>query len=413
MHTDPLEPGRVFRIAGWIWLAYLAALALVDLVIYANRDWQPAAWYHLINAAPALLFLALAHSPWLTTQARGMVPALIGVISVAPVLLTHLFDLHLPAAPLSNLEGMVLRQLPVLFLGLVLVAWHYAFPMLLVYSNSTALIEFILVTRLGPLDPERQTAFYFLITIRAIALTVVGVFINQLIQRLRAQQAALQAATTQLAQHASTLETLTVSRERNRLARELHDTLAHTLSGLAVQLETTKAYWEAQPATAYELLVQSLATTRSGLDETRRALKALRASPLEDLGLRLALRQLAETAAERGRLKLDLDLPAQFPALAPDAEQGLYRIAQEALENVVRHAAAQSLSVRLKVYGPEMTLVIADDGRGMAGAAGEQPGHFGLAGMRERAALAGGWLRVESQLGGGTCVELKLKGGKR
>lgn len=410
MHTDPLEPGRVFRIAGWIWLGYLAALALVDLAIYANRDWPPAAWYHLANLGPAALFLALAHSRWLTACARGMVPALIGVIAVTPVLLNHVLDLHLPAAPLSNLEGMVLRQLPVLFLGVVLVAWHYSFPWLLFFSFSTAGLEFIVAASRGPLDPGQQTAFYFILAIRAISLTVVGLFINQLIQRLRDQQAALHAANLQLARHASTLETLTVSRERNRLARELHDTLAHTLSGLAVQLETTKAYWDAQPATAYELLTHALSTTRSGLDETRRALKALRASPLEDLGLRLALRQLAEAAAERGRLKLALDLPDQFPQLTPEAEQGLYRVAQEALENVVRHAAARTLTMRLTLQAAELTLLIEDDGRGFP-AAGAEPGHFGLAGMRERAELTGGHLTVDSRPGHGTRVAFKLKGG--
>lgn len=397
--------------AGWIWLGYLAALALVDLVIYANRNWQPAAWYHLAHAVPAGLFLAVAYSRRLNTRAPVLVPALVAVIAVTPVLLNHVFDLHMPAAPLSNLEGMVLRQMPVLFLGLVLVAWHYPIPWLLAFSAGTAGLEFLVVAGLGLYTAEQRTSFYFVLVIRTISLAVVGLFINPLIQRLREQQAALQAANVQLAQHARILETLTVSRERNRLARELHDTLAHTLSGLAVQLETAKAYWDAQPATALDLLTQSLATTRSGLDETRRALKALRASPLEALGLGLALRQLAESAAERGRLTLTVDLPAECPPLGAEAEQGLYRIAQEALENVVRHAAARTLIVRLTASAAGVTLGIEDDGCGFAAAGGDRPGHFGLAGMRERAELAGGRLSVTSQPGRGTRVELRLKGG--
>lgn len=396
--------------AGWIWLGYLAALALVDLLIYTNRPAPPVVSYHLINAAPALLFLGLAYSPWLTTRGRALVPLLIGVVSATPILLTHLFDLHLPAAPLSNLEGMVLRQMPVLFLGLVLVAWHYRFPIVLAYSGTTYLFELLAVTLLVPFSPDQQLTFYFVITIRAISLLVVGVFLNQLIRRLRAQHVALQAANLKLAQHAATLETLTVSRERNRLARELHDTLAHTLSGLAVQLETTKAYWNAQPATAYQLLDSALATTRSGLAETRRALKALRASPLEDLGLRLALQQLAEAAAERGRLTLALTLPAPLPELNAEVEQALYRIAQEALENVVRHAAARTLSVRLAVQEAELEMTIADDGIGLSPDRAGAAGHFGLAGLRERAELAGGRLAVESQPGQGTTIRVTLTG---
>ena len=93
------------------------------------------------------------------------------------------------------------------------------------------------------------------------------------------------------------------------MARELHDTLAHTLSGLSVQLEATQAYWEADPDTARELLGRSLSATRLGLDDTRRALKALRASPLDDLGLLMALQRLAESAAERDRPKGAVELP--------------------------------------------------------------------------------------------------------
>jgi signal transduction histidine kinase len=358
---------------------------------------------------PALVFLGLSYSKWIKTHLKTMVPLMIILISIAPILLNHLFDLRLPAAPLSNLEGMVLRQLPLLFVGLVLVAWYYNLFIMILYCVSTYVIELILFNTQGPFS-EQQVVFYFVATIRTISLVVVGIFINQLILRLRLQQEALKSANVELAHHASTLETLAVSRERNRLARELHDTLAHTLSGLSVQLETAKAYWEVQPETTYQLLVQSLSTTRSGLDETRRALKALRASPLEDLGLLLSIQKLSENAAERGRLKLDMVLPKQLPSLSPDVEQCIYRITQEALENVVNHANAENLSVRLAVKDAEISLVVQDDGLGSNLIQVEQDGHFGMAGMRERAKLAGGNLDIQSIPGRGTRVQLVVKG---
>lgn len=410
MQSDPLEPERVFRTAAWIWIGYLASLALMDLFIYVGRPLWPVVWYHLINAAPALVFLGLVYSPWTKAHGRVMTPVLIGLISIGPMLLNHGFGLHLPEAPLANLEGMVLRQLPVLFVGLVLVAWHYQLAIMLAYCVSTYFFELAVINALVPVFGERQIVFYFVITIRTITLGAVGIFINQLIARLRAQQAALQSANEELAHHASTLETLAVSRERNRLAREMHDTLAHTLSGLSVQLETAKAYWEVAPQTTYQLLVDSLATTRSGLDETRRALKALRASPLDDLGLLLALQKLAETAAERGRLELALALPDQLPALSPDVEQCIYRVAQEALENVVKHAGAEKLTVQLAAQNGEIALTVQDDGLGADLTRAERAGHFGLAGMRERAALAGGSLSVQSRSGQGTWVHLVVKG---
>jgi signal transduction histidine kinase len=194
------------------------------------------------------------------------------------------------------------------------------------------------------------------------------------------------------------------------MARELHDTLAHTLSGLSVQLETVKAYLEVDPVTAQTLLDQSLAVTRSGLQETRRALKSLRASPLDDLGLALAISQLAHSAAERANLKLDLSLPEPLPALSPEVEQCLYRVTQEAVANVAHHANARHLSVTLTCEADQVMLLIKDDGRGFDVCQGEQAGHYGLAGMRERATLIGADLNIESQPGHGTRLQLKVRG---
>ena len=175
--------------------------------------------------------------------------------------------------------------------------------------------------------------------IQTVIFLAVGFSISYLMTRLRRQQQSLETANVRLTHYASTLEQLATTRERNRLARELHDTLAHTLSGLSVQLETVKAYWEVNPAMARSSLYKPLATAHSGLEETQRALKALRASPLDDLGLSMAIRNMATEAAERAHLHLDITAADKTPALAPDVEQCVYRVAQEAIANVVNHAA--------------------------------------------------------------------------
>jgi signal transduction histidine kinase len=217
-------------------------------------------------------------------------------------------------------------------------------------------------------------------------------------------------ANKQLVHYASTLENLTVSRERNRMSRELHDTVVHTLSGLAVQLETTKAYMDINPGTARNLVDQSLEVVRSGLQETRRALKALRASPLEDLGLILGIKKLIEAAIQRGNLLPDVFLPDKELFLTPDIEQCIYRIAQEALENVVHHANAHHLDVKLAVNQDEILLVIQDDGVGFSPEIGFPSGHFGLKGMQERARLVGGDLMIDSKPLSGTTIRFNLKG---
>lgn len=410
VRDEESELRSVLIIAGWIWLGYLACLALVDAFIYLGRPLSPLAGYYVVNGIPAAVFLTLAAAPWSKRRASKIAPVEIALITLAPIVLTHILDLRLPEAPLSNLEGMVLRQLPVLFLGLVLASWHYSLRATLLYSLSTAGLELLTAGLLVRFDPAQQTSFYFVIVIRAIALGVAGLFINRLISMLRTQQTALEIANGRLAEQAAALEGLAISRERNRLARELHDTLAHTLSGLTVQLEATKAYWASQPATAWDLLLKSLATARAGLDETRRALRALRASPLEDLGLLLALRQLAENAAQRGHLDLDISLPDQAPQLTSDQEQCLYRVAQEALENVVRHAGARTVRLQLNRQNSGWTLLIEDDGLGTDLSQAETRGRFGLAGMRERARLIGGQMLLDSSPGSGMRVRMTLEG---
>ncbi len=157
-----------------------------------------------------------------------------------------------------------------------------------------------------------------------------------------------------------------------------------------------------------ELLDQSLVATRSGLEETRRALRSLRATPLEEMGLEGALRQLAESAAERGSLALSLTLPDPALSLSPDVEQCIYRVAQEALENVLTHAGAKNLSVSLSQAGETLSLSVRDDGAGFDPDQVETIGHFGLLGMRERAEMAGGSLKVESSTGAGTSIVLTI-----
>ncbi len=413
MESEASDSERVFQTAAWMWIGYLVCLAAMDMIIYANRPLVPILWYHLINIFPAILFLGLSYFKWLKTNLRLYPQLMILVITAAPILMKYWFDLRLPPAPLSNIEGMVLRQLPVMLIGLVLVAWHYNLITIILYSLGANLFELAIVFGFGLLDGARLSSFYFIVLIRAVCMVVVGIYINQLITRLRIQQISLKSANTRLAHYASTLENLTVSRERNRMSRELHDTVVHTLSGLAVQLETTKAYLEVDPATARNLLDKSLESTRSGLQETRRALKALRASPLDDLGLCTAIRELAESAAERGKLQLDIYLPDPGIILAPDVEQCLYRIAQEAIENVLHHANACQLTVVLDVKEKDVTLLVQDDGIGFNPETSYPAGHFGLAGMRERAHTAGGELIVNSHPNQGTAIRLLIKGACR
>ena len=302
---------------------------------------------------------------------------------------------------MTSAEGMALRLLPVLLIALVLTAWQYRWPQVVLVSLATAALDLGLRVLLQPLGTRAFHAGLLVTITQTTCFLVIGYFISRLMTRLRQQQAAL-------AHHASMLEELTISRERNRMARELHDTLAHTLTGLTVQLETAKAYSSIDAQTTRELLETALEATRSGLGETRRALKALRATPLQDLGLRLGISEMAAEAAEAADLRLELAIQEEMPALPPDIEQCVYRIAQEAIANVAQHAGSTLMRVAMICESDVLTLTVADDGRGFNTAAEAAAGHYGLAGMIERSQLLGGRLEITSRPGEGTTVRFAI-----
>jgi len=181
-----------------------------------------------------------------------------------------------------------------------------------------------------------------------------------------------------------------------------------------VQLEAVRSLRQVDPEKAQKLLDETDGTIRRGLTESRRALQALRASPLQEGGLVVALQHLAETAAERCGTSLALRLPAYTDQDLPaNVEQGVYRIAQEALENVVRHAEATAIVVELGLDDHELALVVQDDGQGIAGntlaaSSREDLYHLGIRGMEERASMIGGHLEISSEEGSGTAVRLTV-----
>jgi signal transduction histidine kinase len=170
-----------------------------------------------------------------------------------------------------------------------------------------------------------------------------------------------------------------------------------------------KAYWDIDRPSAHSVLEKSLAATHTGLEETRRALKALRASPLDDLGLPLALSKMVQDAAARASLPLEMPEIIMAPPLSPDVEQCIYRVAQEAVANTVKHASAKKLSVKLDFLADRVVLTVSDDGVGFDPEKVDRASHFGLAGMQERAQMVGGELSIVSQPGSGTTVTLTIR----
>jgi len=192
-------------------------------------------------------------------------------------------------------------------------------------------------------------------------------------------------------------------RERRRLARELHDELGQTLTGVVLQLDSLgrAAPLELQPAVAQ---VQEAA--RQSAEEVRDIARGLRPQALDEFGLRTALITLATGFAERSGLQVRHDLAPDLPALEPEQDLAIYRVAQEGLTNVARHAEAAGVVLALAAEDGLVVLRVRDDGRGIDHRAAHNVG--GLAGMRERAMLIGGRLAVTRLRPYGTEIVLEV-----
>lgn len=190
--------------------------------------------------------------------------------------------------------------------------------------------------------------------------------------------------------------------ERNRLAREIHDTLVQGLTAVSLQLESADLLLEAgaDPAAVRQKVEQALHLTRANLEEARRSVMDLRAAPLQGRTLEEALVVLAGQA----EIAVDLQVMGSRP-LPPRVESGLYRIAQEALTNIGRHAQATQITMRLLMAPNQVTLLVEDNGRGFDPGA-VKANKFGLIGMNERVRLLDGRFRLESSQGEGTRLEV-------
>jgi signal transduction histidine kinase len=425
----PLEPGlllvfRVYTFLRFGAMVLVASIFLGGMGVPFELKFVPTATLFVLEMGFLIVYL---YSPWIRRRlGAAYLPLGLVIATLGPIVeMRAVFSV----APIDHL-GEFWLIFPFLTVPLILSAWQYSLREVTLFCLGTAALDLSLVLLFQPGRANFDTVLSGgSILSRTLFFMVIGYIVSTLMEAQRQQRQELAEAHRGLVRYAATLEHLTTVRERNRLARELHDTLAHTLSSLAVEMDALSVIWQSDAPRARSLLDRALATTRSGLDETRRAMQALRASPLEDLGLVPALRALAAHAAERGALTLTFDAPNHLRGLSPEVEQIVYRVAQEALENVIRHAQAQTVNLSLALHAAAvheegapanrqratLTLTIADDGLGYEGATPTSDGDpldwqgLGIQGMQERAALIGGIFTVENRPGGGTVVILQAE----
>ncbi len=296
--------------------------------------------------------------------------------------------------------------LPVVVIAVLSVSnpWRQALAYFLIVWGLSAVALFIIDGRLTADQLSMPSAFIFAF--------VFGAAIRyNAEQRSRAEQliARLEEAQEQLRSQAREMEDLAVARERNRMAREIHDTLGHYLTILAVQLETAlKLHDKADPRLRDEL-VEARRVAAECLAEVRRSVAALRPADPTAASFTAALEGLKdefEAAEPETDVALDVEGPAQ--ELPPELRVALYRAVQESLTNIRKHAQATKVLVRLRVDAAQAELAVLDNGLGAQSTSdGHEPG-FGLLGMRERIALLGGTASSKPEPGRGWRVEVHV-----
>jgi len=217
----------------------------------------------------------------------------------------------------------------------------------------------------------------------------------------------LESANQRLREYALKVEELAIAKERNRLAREIHDGLGHYLTTIHMQIQAARAVAAEQPKRAAEALQTAQNLTQEALVDVRRSVAALRSTPDENLPLAQRIAGVLKSGEVVG-LRSEMKVIGQPYALSPQAQLTLFRAAQEGMNNTCKHAHATTLWVTLDYSNPQhVQLVMHDDGVGSSNPAESQEG-FGLLGLRERVQLLNGEFNVESSEGQGFTLKIMV-----
>jgi signal transduction histidine kinase len=297
MVHSQIEPGLLQTFRLYIGLRLALAAATIGFA-FVRPLLQVESGMVLSLVVLAITFAYLCSSWCQSNLGKWYLPIAFSAATAGPILEVAMGLRHPQLVLLTSAGGPttdVWQATILLLLPLLFVAWQYDFRAVILFTAGSALLEVAVIIAAEVLWGQQYLIRHMAtIAVRSVIFLLEGGVVTQLMVGQRQQRVAVQEANAKLARYAATIEQLATSHERNRLARELHDTLAHTLSVLAVQLEGATSLLSTQPKTAHRMIAQSADLTRNGLSEARRAIHQLRAVPLDDLGFSLALRGLAD-----------------------------------------------------------------------------------------------------------------------
>ena len=365
----------------WLWHGLFAATLLIPTV-FALADGDRLLTAALAAGFASWYWLMVARHPDRWERPAPMVLYWCGAIAFTVAL----------AGQHEAYTMLLYSQYPLMFITL---GWWSLVPTVVM----TALVGW----RAGAWDAGAG-AVLGLITTAGLS-AVIAMFVNAIVKQSERRREALEALAATRAELASTARHAGVLEERQRLAQEIHDTVAQALTSVVTQLEAADQAIDERPDDARRHLDIARRSARDGLTDIRRSVRELRPELLEGASLGTALERACRRWSTETGILAQLRTTGTAIPLHPDTETALLRTVQEALANTAKHASATRVTVTLSYLGDAVSLDIDDDGVGFTGA--PQPradGGYGLAGMRERIGAVGGDLHIESAPGSGTTI---------
>ena len=238
----------------------------------------------------------------------------------------------------------------------------------------------------------------------ASCILLFWVIVNVLLKEHKSQQQ-LALARQQLRQYALQAEERATVGERNRIAREIHDSVGHALTAQSIQLHNAIAFWQSDPVKAYEFLIESRELVKTALKDIRHSVSTLRSDPLQGKKLDAAIASLCQNFSSRTKVVPNFSFALDRP-LTEEIKSTIYRIVQEALTNIAKHSQSTEVNLKVQIFPKLLHLFIEDNGQGFNPE--QNTTGFGLQGMSERVIALDGDIKIDSSLGCGCTITINI-----
>ncbi|MGL5832514.1 MAG: sensor histidine kinase [Waterburya sp.] len=288
-----------------------------------------------------------------------------------------------------------------LILIVVMASIFLYYPDFLIFQSASAKSTTITLEQYKTIKNIGMISALFLF---GLCVACISIMIKAL-QREYDSRQKLALAHNKLREYAMLAEDKATLDERNRIAREIHDSLGHALTAQSIQLDNAIAFWQLEPTKAYNFLTEAKTLVTTALQEIRYSVATMRADPLQEQNLEIAIATLLKEFSQRTTIVPQCHISLLYP-LSKEVKTTLYRIVQEALTNISKHSEATKVIVELTAFPEHLSLLITDNGKGFDPQ--QNTTGFGLQGVRERVAALAGYLQMSSDFGRGCTITINI-----